>query len=136
MRLVPRLAVPVIVLASLVAGCGGAQVTVEEVPGAPAELTVPGNAVGLAPAATVDAEATPTPAETPGADDSASSTTPEDPASGSGDATTQPTTPEGTEGGGAAAPGTEDGAGTDQAPPPGSDAEQFEDFCAQNPGAC
>ncbi len=68
MRLVPRLAVPVIVLASLAAGCGGAQVAVEEVPGAPAELTVPGDAAGIAPAATADAEATATATETPGAD--------------------------------------------------------------------
>ena len=38
--------------------------------------------------------------------------------------------------GGAEAPSTDDSATTDQAPPAGSDAEQFEDFCAENPGAC
>jgi len=57
MRLVPRLAVPVIVLILAAAGCGGSQVTVEEVPGDPVDLSVPGTAEGLAPAA---ATATPT----------------------------------------------------------------------------
>ena len=42
-----------------------------------------------------------------------------------------------TSGGGTAAPETEaDGPTHDTAPPEGSEAEQFEDFCAQNPGAC
>src|SRR4051812_37963328 len=59
-----RLAVPIIVLA--LAGCGGAQVTVNEVPGGPVDLTVPGNAEGLAPvSATATAAASPT--ETPAA---------------------------------------------------------------------
>src|SRR5262245_50226821 len=60
MRLVPRLAVPVIMLA-LVAGCGGSEVAFEEAPGGPAELTVPGDASALAPAS---ATTTPTPTPT------------------------------------------------------------------------
>ena len=42
----------------------------------------------------------------------------------------------GTDSGGATAPAEDDSASNDTAPPAGSDAEQFEDFCAQNPGAC
>ena len=38
--------------------------------------------------------------------------------------------------GSASAPGGEDTANSDSPPPAGSDAQQFEDFCAQNPGAC
>ena len=38
--------------------------------------------------------------------------------------------------GGATAPGSQDTANSDSPPPAGSDAQQFEDFCAQNPGAC
>ena len=66
-----------------------------------------------------DSEATPAP--------DTSGTTPE---------TQQQTTPEGRTEGGTEAPSTDDSATTDQAPPAGSDAEQFEDFCAENPGAC
>ena len=40
-------------------------------------------------------------------------------------------------GGGTAAPDQSDAPTADTAPPePGSDAQQFEDFCSQNPGAC
>ena len=38
--------------------------------------------------------------------------------------------------GGASAPSQQDSASNDTAPPAGSGAQQFEDFCAQNPGAC
>jgi hypothetical protein len=117
---VRRLAVPIIALA-LVAGCGGgSQVTVQEAPGEPVELTVPGGGEALAPTATP----TPTPTEAP-ADTAAATATPAAPAE---DPSTQ--APEGTEGGGAAAPDT------GEPPPPGSDPEQYEEFCAQNPGAC
>ena len=49
MRLAPRLAVPIIVLALALAGCGGAQVAVHEVPGGPVELSVPGTATASRP---------------------------------------------------------------------------------------
>ena len=42
----------------------------------------------------------------------------------------------GTDSGGTTAPAQEDSPAEDTPPPAGSDAEQFEDFCAQNPGAC
>ena len=132
MRLAPRLAVPVTLLVFAFAGCGGATVAVQEVPGDPAPLSVPGTAEGLAPATT--ATPTPTPTETPDADTAAATATP-DTSGTTGDAQAE-TAPEGTAEGGAEAPGTEDSATTDQKPPAGSDAEQFEDFCAENPGAC
>ena len=120
MRLALRLAVPAIVLA-LVAGCGSSQVAFEEAPGAPADLTVPGDASALAPAS---ATATPTAAPTedavePPTDEVPAEPTPEAP---------QQTAPEGTEGGGTEAPGETDGT------PP--DSEASEEFCAVNPGAC
>ena len=114
-----RLAVPLIALA-LAAGCGGSEVTVQEVPGDPVELTVPGGGEALAPTATP----TPTPTETP-ADPAAAEATPAAPAE---DPAAQ--APEGTDGGGAAAPDN------GEPPPPGSDPERYEEFCAQNPGAC
>ena len=114
-----RLALPIIALA-LVAGCGDAEVTVQEVPGDPVELTVPGGGEALAPTATP----TPTPTEEP-VDPASATPTPaapaEDPAAEA---------PEGTDGGGTAAPDT------GEPPPPGSDPERYEEFCAQNPGAC
>ena len=56
MRFAPRLAVPVTLLVFALAGCGGATVAVQEVPGDPAPLSVPGTAEGLAPATTADAD--------------------------------------------------------------------------------
>ena len=117
-----RLAAPFIVLAFTVAGCGGGQATVEEVPGGPVHLTTPGGAA-LAPAATV----TPT-ATTTGASSTGTTT---------GQTTTQQAastgTSSGSSSGGTQAPAT--GAAT-ATPPPGSPTQQYEDFCAQNPGAC
>ena len=125
----PRLiAVPVIVLSFALAACGANTVTVQEVPGDPVDLSVPGSGEALAP------EATPTPTPTAHAHGHAEA--------GAAQATPAPdtgateTTPEGTDGGGTEAPAGEDSATTDQRPPAGSDAEQFEDFCAENPGAC
>jgi hypothetical protein len=132
MRLAPpRLAVPVLALTFAVAGCGGSQVTVKEVPGSdPPALTVPGSGAALAPEAT--ASATPTATETPDASAAQATATPD---AATGDGTAQ-SAPEGTTGGGTAAPDGQDSATTDQPPPAGSDAQQFEDFCAENPGAC
>jgi hypothetical protein len=133
MRLAPpRLAVPVVMLTLAVAGCGGSQVAVQEVPGDdPVSLSVPGSGAALAPAAT--ASATPTATETPEAGAAQATATPDGTSNGDG---TAQSAPEGTTGGGTAAPDGEDNAATDQPPPAGSDAQQFEDFCAENPGAC
>jgi hypothetical protein len=123
-----RLAVPLIVLV-LAAGCGGGQVTVQEVPDGPAELNVPGTAAGLAPSAT----ATPTGTATTSTTESSTATgeaTPDDTGTDATGTTDDTTTDDTT------TDGTDDSATSDQPPPAGSDADQFEDFCAQNPGAC
>jgi hypothetical protein len=121
-----RLPLAAIVLALGLAGCGGSQIDYEEVPGGPAEITLPeSSTAGDAAAedsATDDSatgEATPTPTAT--AETGASTGTTD---------TTEDTSA------GTDAPATEDGPDSDQPPAPGSDAERFEDFCEQNAGAC
>jgi hypothetical protein len=127
----PRLiAVPIVMLSLALSACGGNTVTVSEVPGDPVNLSVPGTGEALAPAATPTPSATPTPTGTPEATTSEAT-----PAPDTGGGATE-TTPESTGNGAAEAPAGTDSATTDQPPPAGSDAEQFEDFCAENPGAC
>ncbi len=111
------------------AGCGGGDEIAPEVPGAPADFAVPEATVQAA--ADEDAAAT---------DDSA---TTDEEATTDDTGTTEETAPPADTGttpdtsGGTAAPEAEaDGPTNDTAPPEGSEAEQFEDFCAQNPGAC
>jgi hypothetical protein len=125
-------------LAAGAAGCGGSELDYEEVPGPPVEVTVPSETVDSGAGADADATPTPTATAEPG-----STTAPSDQSgdtggapstdSGSGTAATGTT---GTDSGGATAPADEDSASNDTAPPAGSEAQQFEDFCAQNPGAC
>jgi hypothetical protein len=120
-------------VAIAVAGCGGGDAVAPQVPGPPADVTIPDSGV--------------TPSGDSSQDGSSSDESSQDP-----DATETPTAtaaPEGTGDTGAAAPDTsggtaapegqapaEDGPTNDTAPPEGSNAQQFEDFCAQNPGAC
>lgn len=113
-----------LVLAVLLAACGGASVAVQQAPGPPVTLAEPGNPAQLAPTATATATAgatgtaTATPTTTSG---TAATPTP----------TATPTVSSGT------GTGTQTGStGTTQPPPAGSDAQKFEQFCAQNPGAC
>jgi len=127
-----------VALAAGAAGCGGSELDYEEVPGPPVAVPIPTESVGDASAGG-DASATPTPTATaePGGttapSDQSGST---DSSSGTADSGTAATGTSGSDSGGATAPAEEDSAANDTAPPPGSDAEQFEDFCAQNPGAC
>jgi hypothetical protein len=127
-----RLAVAILMLA--LAGCGGAQVTVNDVPGGPVALTVPGTGEGLAPQASATPGATPTATPT---DASAQPTA--TPAAGTTGTAPSTTDTQAAPNGGAEAPatGTGDGAGTTggQAPTPANQNE-LEDYCAQNPGAC
>jgi hypothetical protein len=133
----------------LVSGCGGGDEIAPQTPGEPASMPIPesaeppgGSGGGDSSAdQPTDDPATPedesaTPEATAPTDDS---TTTEPPPDQTGAAETPPEAapaPEDT-GGGTTAPSTEaDGPTNDTAPPAGSDAEQFEDFCAQNPGAC
>ena len=127
----PRLkAVPIIVLTFAVTACGSNTVTVQEVPGDPVALTVPGTGEAFAPTPTATPSATPTP--TPDAGTEQATPTPTAPASNGGATQTTPQDPTG----GAQAPAGADSATNDQPPPGGSDAQQYEDFCAANPGAC
>ena len=124
-----RLAALFIVLALTVAACGGSTVTVQEVPGGAVDLGVPGGGAALNPAATATpgatATATPT-ATTTGASSSTTTTTPQQSAS----------TTTGTTNGGTQAPSTSSTGAATSTPAPGSPSQQYEDFCAQNPGAC
>ena len=120
------------------AGCGGSELEYEEVPGQPVEVAVPDETVSGSDTGDADADATPTPTATAepggttapsdqsGSTDTAPSTSTDSASSGTTDA----------DSGGATAPAQEDSAANDTAPPAGSEAQQFEDFCAQNPGAC
>jgi hypothetical protein len=123
-----------VLLAFAAAGCGGGDSTLApQVPGPPAEVKVPqaSQPPGDAAAAAQDAA---------GNGDSSTDSTTDTDSSGAatGDATPTPTPAAGTDqGGGTAAPeATADSPTNDTPPPDGSNAEQFEDFCAQNPGAC
>ena len=124
-----------------VAGCGGSKSDYQEVPGPPVEMAIPSETVEAGGNSGANAGATPTPTATaePG-----STTAPSDqsgatgtaPSTGTGTASTGTGTDSGSDSGGATAPAQEDSATNDTAPPAGSEAQQFEDFCAQNPGAC
>lgn len=122
-----------VLLAFAAAGCGGDDALAPQVPGPPADVTVPD--AGVAPsgdaAAEEDASAT-----DESADESADETaTPEAAPEGTGDTgTAEPDASGGTAA--PAEPQADDGPANDTAPPEGSNAQQFEDFCAQNPGAC
>jgi hypothetical protein len=131
---------------ALVAGCGGDDELAPQTPGEPASMPIPEAAEPPGgttedETATEDDPATPEDesATTPEAEAPTDDATAEPPADQTGATEAPPetaTAPEDT-GGGTTAPPTEaDGPTNDTAPPAGSDAEQFEDFCAQNPGAC
>jgi hypothetical protein len=123
------------------AGCGGGQTVAPEVPGPPATVPIPESSLAPAGAALPGSSATTTPTPTPTATTAGTGTTGTTGSTGTtatgttgtgtstGTGGTGGTTTTGTTGGGAAAP-----SGTP--PPAGSDAQKFEDFCAQNPGAC
>ena len=116
-------------LALAAAGCGSDDTLAPEVPGPPADVVLPQATV--APSADEDADS----ADQDSSTDEGSTddtTAPEDTgATGDTGATTPDTS------GGTTAPEAEADSPTNDTPPPAdSEAEQFEDFCAQNPGAC
>jgi len=119
---------------ALLAGCGGDEELAPQVPGPPADVTIPDAGVSPSGSAAAGDESGNTGDQST---DSTGTQTPEATAApeGSGDAgTTQPDAS-----GGTSAPEADtqaDGPTNDTAPPEGSNAQQFEDFCAQNPGAC
>ena len=111
------------------AGCGGSEVASDEVPGAPAALTLPSDGeLGGSNAA-----------DNAASDGNGSSNADSGTAdSGTADATPTPTPPADTSGGAVAPEATTapDTATNDTPPAAGSPPQQFEDFCAQNAGAC
>ena len=122
-------------LALVAAGCGGDDSLAPQVPGPPAEVKVPQSAESPADVSAQD--------QAPESDSDTNSddtTTDPDTSDDTGTGTTETPAPsdgEADQGGGTAAPdATADGPTNDTPPPDGSNAEQFEDFCAQNPGAC
>ena len=133
-------------LALVAAGCGGGDETAMQVPGPPADVSVPQSDTPPTEAAG-SAQDDSASGDNSNSDDNSSSDSSSSDSStdssatgdtgtstgdtGSGTGTADP-------GGGTAAPDTsqQDSATNDTPPPEGSDAQQFEDFCAQNPGAC
>jgi hypothetical protein len=108
-------------LALAAAGCGSDDSLTPEVPGPPADVVLP--------------EATVAPTSDSSSTDEGTTgdtTTPEDSGATGDTGTTTPDTS-----GGTTAPDAEADSPTNDTPPPeDSEAEQFEDFCSQNPGAC
>jgi hypothetical protein len=132
-----------VLLLAVIAGCGGSDELAPQTPGEPASMPIPEAAEppgGSTADEPTDETGTPEEDATAEPDATDDGTTTEPPATDPGAAVEPPpetaAAPEDA-GGGTTAPPTEaDGPTNDTAPPPGSDAEQFEDFCAQNPGAC
>ena len=123
-------------LALVAAGCGGDDSPAPEVPGPPADVVIPESADAPTSAAEEQGEET--------TDDTGDATTDDTTTDDTGTTTPEETAPpsdtgavpETSEGGTAAPEAETDGPSNDTPPPEGSNAEQFEDFCAQNPGAC
>jgi hypothetical protein len=140
----PLSAVLLATAALAAAGCGGSQVSADEVPGPPPNITVPSDAGLGGGGGADDASGT-----TGATDDTTGSTSSSEPSAStdttpapdtSADTGTTGTTDTGTAETGTADTGTTEPAptdttGTDQTASP-SETEQFEDFCAQNEGAC
>ena len=133
-RLSALLAVGVL---AVLAGCGGDDSLAPEVPGAPAAV-VPAESGDSPTEAAASAQNRNDNSSTSSDDTSTSDdSTSTDTGSGSTDTGSTDTGTTGDTSGGTAAPDTgEDSATNDTPPPADSNAEQFEDFCAQNQGAC
>jgi len=134
-------------LALVVAGCGGGDETAMQVPGPPADVSVPQSdtppteASGSSQDSASGSGSNSSNSDSSSSDSSSSNSgTTDSSATGDTGTSTDSTGTTGTttdEGGGTAAPNTGGDSATNDTPPPeGSDAQQFEDFCAQNPGAC
>jgi hypothetical protein len=147
---VPRLLLAALaVLALGAAGCGGSQISADEIPGAPVALTIPEDKQTPAadrPESTGSDSDSDDDADNAGDADQSGSDTSGD-ATGTGTADDAAPAPAPTQ-----APAPDAGASPDQtqqqpqqdatgqadqpAAPEGSDAQRFEEFCDQNAGAC
>jgi hypothetical protein len=135
-------------LLALVAGCGGDDDLAPQAPGGPADAPVLESAEppGGDEAATDDSGTTGDTGTTDDTGTGDTGATPEptaEPTPDGGAAAPEPVPDEAAavapeeEGGGATAPEGEADSPTNDTPPPaGSEAQEFEDFCTQNPGAC
>ena len=118
-------------LALAAAGCGSDDSLAPEVPGPPADVVLPTSTVAPAADENGDSADQDSSSTDEGTTDEGT-TTPEDTGATGDTGTTTPDTS-----GGTTAPDAEADSPTNDTPPPAdSEAEQFEDFCAQNPGAC
>src|SRR4051794_17686451 len=136
-RLSALLTATLLAFAVVVVGCGGDDSLAPQVPGPPADVTVPdsGQSPTEAAASAQDRASSQDSASNSDSTSSDSSTSTDD--TGTTDSTGTDTGTTGDTSGGTAAPDTgTDSPQNDTAPPSGSDAQQFEDFCAQNQGAC
>jgi hypothetical protein len=118
------------VLALAAAGCGSGDSLAPEVPGPPADVVLPEATV----APTSDDENADSADQDSSTDEGTTddTTAPEDTGATGDTGTTTPDTS-----GGTTAPEAEPDSPTNDTPPPAdSEAQQFEDFCDQNPGAC
>jgi len=135
-RLLPILVLAVTALAA--AGCGGSQVSADEVPGQPPPLTVPSDDALDAGGGT-SGSGTTTPDSSASGDTGASTDDASTSADTTADTTTGTTDTTGTDttSGTTDTTTTDPSAGTTEpAAPDSAEAQQFEDFCAQNEGAC
>jgi hypothetical protein len=131
-----------IVLVALTAlaavGCGGSQVSADEVPGPPPALTVPSDpALGGCNSTTTSSGTTTGDSST--SSNTGASTDTSTPADTSADAATGATstdTSTDTSTGTTDTTTTQPGTTTTEPAPSSSESQQFEDFCAQNAGAC
>ena len=119
----------------LLAGCGGDNSAAPQVPGPPAAV-VPAES-GDSPTEAAAAAQNRTDQNSTGSSDSSTSSDSSSTDTGSTDTGSTDTGTTGDASGGTSAPDTgEDSATNDTPPPADSNAQQFEDFCAQNQGAC
>jgi hypothetical protein len=125
-------------LALAAAGCGGGETAAQQVPGPPADVTIPQSDTPPTEAASSNKDNSSSDTSTSSDSSSSDSSTSSDSATPTPTSTpTGSTGTTGSTGGGTTAPDSgQDTANNDQSPPDGSNAQQFEDFCAQNPGAC
>jgi hypothetical protein len=126
MRALRTIPLAIVAVALAAAGCGGGEVSSDEVPGSPPALTVPSDSELGAPETSTDEDATTD--EDAATDDSAATDQSADPVAPA-DADGGTTVPEPQ----AAVPDdtTETPAAPEEAP-----TEQFDSFCEQNVGAC
>ena len=126
--------IAVLLALALLAGCGGDEELAPQVPGPPAGVTIPDAGVSPSGDAAADESGGTTDDSTGSTDEQAPDATAAPEGTGDTGTTTEPDAS-----GGTTAPEADtqtDGPTNDTAPPEGSNAQQFEDFCAQNPGAC